>query len=342
MFLTNYTLCFSFFLLGSSSLFFPHRHEKTDSDQSRALHSSSSNLNLVCHTFTVPDKSIKLLRAHRNQDGFTGKETRELKRLLKGAANNDNMVIIAMLDEAQNSVFDLFIQSFKVGNGTSSLLNHLVVLALDREGFERCGALHSHCYFPKHTSNLRGSRETMMMARQIDFSRQVLELAYNLIYTDLDVMWFRNPVRQFDSISLLILATERYRGERSFGSRANGAFMFVLSADQTIEFFRTWRLTMRMYAGEDRAAILTRAVREGTYNFGPKVQLLDTDLFGDVCRRDMDLREIYTARAGCCMERGDKLSAMRALARAWRNYTAMSVEEGRSSSAIMARYKCRS
>ncbi|XP_074572457.1 uncharacterized protein At4g15970-like [Curcuma longa] len=265
-------------------------------------------------------------------------ETRELKRLLKGAANNDNMVIIAMLNGAQNSVFDLFIESFKVGDGTSRLLNHLVVLALDQEAFEHCGALHSHCYFPNYTSNFRGSAETMMMARQIEFSSQVLELAYNFIYTDLDVMWFRNPVRQFNDLSLLILATDRYR----FGSTANGAFMYVLSADQTIEFFRTWRFTMRRYAGGDRAAILTRAVGEGTYEFGPKVQFLDTDRFGDVCRRDVDLREVYTARAGCCRERGEKLSAMRALAQAWKNYTSLTVEEGGGSAAIVARYECRS
>lgn len=95
------------------------------------------------------------------------------------------MVIIAMLNEAQNSVFDLFIESFKVGDGTSRLLNHLVVLALDREAFEHCGALHSHCYFPNHTGDFQGreSTETMMTARQIEFSRQVLELAYSFIYT---------------------------------------------------------------------------------------------------------------------------------------------------------------
>lgn len=153
-------------------------------------------------------------------------------------------------------------------------------------------------------------------------------------------MWFRNPLRQFDDLSLLIFATDRYRGEQSFWSTANGAFMYVLSAAQTIEFFRTWRFTARRYAGGDRAAILTRAVREGTYEFRPKVQFLDTDRFGDVCRRDVDLRAVYTARSGCCRERGEKLSAMRGLAQAWKNYTSLPVEERGSSSAFTGRYKC--
>lgn len=90
-----------------------------------------------------------------------------------------------MLNEAQNAIFDLFAESFEAGHGTRSLLNHMVVLALDRGAFEHCESLHLHCYFPNYTSNFenRENRETTMMKRQIEFSKTVLQLGYNFIYT---------------------------------------------------------------------------------------------------------------------------------------------------------------
>ncbi|KAG6515599.1 uncharacterized protein At4g15970-like [Zingiber officinale] len=248
-----------------------------------------------------------------------------------------------MLNEAQNSIFDLFTESFKVGNGTSSLLNHMVVLALDQGALEHCESLNLHCYFPNYANNFesRENRETTMMKRQIEFSKEVLQLGYNFIYTDLDVVWFRNPLRHFNVLSQLILATEFYRGEESLENSPNGAFMYVLSTTQSIEFFRSWQFTAMRYVGGDRRTILTRAVREGAGPFRLNLQFLDTDYFGDFCRRGVDLSKVVAVRAGwCCDGRAGDLGAARALAREWKNYASLPVERKGSSFGI--KYECRS
>ncbi|XP_074581930.1 uncharacterized protein At4g15970-like [Curcuma longa] len=271
------------------------------------------------------------------------KQTRDLKRLLRSAARKDNTVIIAMLNEAQNAIFDLFTESFEVGHGTSSLLNHMVVLALDRGALEHCESLNLHCYFPDHTNNFesRENRETTMMKSQIEFSKAVLQLGYNFIYTDLDVVWFRNPLRHFNVLPQVILATDFYRGEQSLENSPNGAFMYVLSCTQSIEFFRSWRFAAMRYVGGDRRTVLTRAVREGAGRFRLKLQFLDTDYFGDFCRRGVDLSKVVAARAGwCCNGTAGDLGAARALAREWKNYASLPVERKVSSFGI--KYKCRS
>ena len=46
----------------------------------------------------------------------------------------------------------LYLESFRNGVDIAHLLNHLLVVALDARGFERCKAVHPHCYFLHATS----------------------------------------------------------------------------------------------------------------------------------------------------------------------------------------------
>ena len=113
--------------------------------------------------------------------------------MLKAAASPNKTVIITTLNEAwaaPNSVLDLFLHSFKSGDGTRKLLNHLVIIALDQKAFFRCLDLHSHC-FALGTEGMDLSKEAYfmtpdylkMMWKRIDFLRYVLELGYNFIFT---------------------------------------------------------------------------------------------------------------------------------------------------------------
>lgn len=61
----------------------------------------------------------------------------------------DRIVILTTLNQAWaklDSVFDHFLESFWIGNGTKRLLNNLVVICLDQKAYARCLVLHSHCY----------------------------------------------------------------------------------------------------------------------------------------------------------------------------------------------------
>ncbi|KAL0347433.1 UNVERIFIED_CONTAM: hypothetical protein Scaly_1759300 [Sesamum calycinum] len=175
-------------------------------------------------------------------------EEYSLERVLKDASMQDNSVILTTLNEAwaaPNSVIDLFLESFRIGEQTRYLLNHLVIVSLDGKAFSRCLAVHSHC-FALVTEGIDFSREAYfmtpdylkMMWRRIDFLRSVLEMGYNFLFTDADVMWFRDPFPHFHPDADFQIACDHFRGRSDdIENRPNGGFKFVRSNNRSIEFY---------------------------------------------------------------------------------------------------------
>lgn len=105
----------------------------------------------------------------------------------------DKTVILTTLNEAwaaPNSVVDLFLESFRIGDRTSGLLNHLVIIALDMKAFKRCLDVHTHCFFLvsegidfHQEAYFMTPAYLKMMWRRIDFLRSVLEMGYNFVFT---------------------------------------------------------------------------------------------------------------------------------------------------------------
>lgn len=102
-------------------------------------------------------------------------------------------MILTTLNEAwaaPSSVIDLFLESFRIGNQTRELLNHLVIIALDEKAFSRCLVVHTHCYalvsegvdFSKEAYFMTHDYLKMMWTR-IDFLKGVLEMGYNFVFT---------------------------------------------------------------------------------------------------------------------------------------------------------------
>ncbi|KAG6476383.1 hypothetical protein ZIOFF_065623 [Zingiber officinale] len=80
------------------------------------------------------------------RDATESQEMR-LERVLKAAATADNAVIITSLNvfwSTPGSVLDVFLESFRIENGTRELLNHLVIVVVDDKAYERCIVVHRH------------------------------------------------------------------------------------------------------------------------------------------------------------------------------------------------------
>lgn len=116
-----------------------------------------------------------------------------LEKILNEAAMKDRTVILTTLNEAwaaPNSVIDLFLESFRIGDRTSTFLNHLVIIALDQKAFARCQVIHTHCFSLvseeadfHEEAYFMTPRYLMMMWKRIDFLRTVLEMGYNFVFT---------------------------------------------------------------------------------------------------------------------------------------------------------------
>ena len=120
-------------------------------------------------------------------------EETKLERVLREAAMVNKTVIITTVNSAwmmPNSIFDLFLESFRVGNQTQVLLNHLIVVAFDQEAQNRCLELHSHCYalrtegvdFSSKVDFMSAEYLKMMWSR-IGFLHTVLKKGYSFIFT---------------------------------------------------------------------------------------------------------------------------------------------------------------
>ncbi|VAI40234.1 unnamed protein product [Triticum turgidum subsp. durum] len=76
-------------------------------------------------------------------------EFRGLAAAVARAAMDDRTVIITCVNQAwaaPGSLLDLFLESFRIGDGTARLLPHVLVVAMDPGAHARCLAVHRHCY----------------------------------------------------------------------------------------------------------------------------------------------------------------------------------------------------
>jgi hypothetical protein len=106
---------------------------------------------------------------------------------------DNKTIILTTLNAAwasSGSVIDLFIDSFRRGVRTSSLLRHLVIITFDWKAYKRCMKIHAYC-FALATENVDFSQEKRfltagyldMMWKRLDFLRLVLEKGYSFIFS---------------------------------------------------------------------------------------------------------------------------------------------------------------
>ncbi|KAK6158612.1 hypothetical protein DH2020_005926 [Rehmannia glutinosa] len=269
------------------------------------------------------------------QTSSSGNENLGLKQILKRAAMPDKTVIITTLNEAwiePNSIFDLFLESFKIGNQTLWLLKHLVVVALDQRAFDHCLKTHLHCYFLT-TEGVNFSEEAhfmtpdylKMMWTRIDFLRIVLERGYNFVFTDADIMWLRNPFPHFYSDTNFQISCDSFGGNPSdLNNAPNGGFNYVKSSNKTIEFYKFWYKSREYYPGKHDQDVLNKIKYDPfVRDIGLGIKFLDTVYFGGFCQPSKDLNLVCTMHANCCAGLDNKIHDLRILLDDWKNYLSL-------------------
>ncbi|OWM62690.1 hypothetical protein CDL15_Pgr019984 [Punica granatum] len=264
-----------------------------------------------------------------------GRKVRSLDVVLKSAAMEDNRtVILTTLNDAwaePDSVFDLFLESFRVGNGTRRLLDHLIVVALDKKAYDRCLAVHHHC-FALTTKGMDFSSEAEfmstdyleMMWRRIDFLRVVLKKGYDFVFTDTDIMWLRSPFPHFYSDADFQIACDYYRFSAADKRNSpNGGFTYVRSNNRTVEFYKFWYESRKSFPGQHDQDVLNKIKSHNFLHYiGLQMRFLDTAYIGGFCQLSRDLNRVCTMHANCCVGLDNKIHDLSALLDDWRKYMA--------------------
>lgn len=267
----------------------------------------------------------------------------KLERVLKNAAMKDGTVILTTLNEAwsaPNSIIDLFLESFRIGNGTRKLLNYLVIIALDEKAFSRCLVVHNHC-FSLFTEGVNFSQEAYfmtpdylkMMWRRIDFLRSVLEMGYNFVFTDADIMWFRDPFPRFYLDADFQIACDQFLGSSyDLENKPNGGFSFVRSNNRSIEFYKFWHSSREVYPGYHDQDVLNIIKHDAfLIDIELKMRFLNTANFGGFCEPSKDLNQVCTMHANCCVGMGNKVHDLKVMLEDWKQYMSLPPSLKRSS-----------
>ncbi|KAJ8426962.1 hypothetical protein Cgig2_027686 [Carnegiea gigantea] len=286
-------------------------------------------------TSSSSSSSFSFMFPSNNRISSQDKEKYRLERVLKDAATEDNTVIITTLNEAwaaPNSIIDLFLESFRLGLHTQRLLNHLVIVALDDKAFRRCLTLHKHC-FALLTEGIDFSKEAYfmtpdylkMMWRRIDFLRTVLEMGYSFVFTDADIMWFRDPIEHFSPEADFQIACDYFSGNPlDINNKPNGGFNYVKSNNRSIEFYKFWYSSQEKYPGYHDQDVLN-FIKHNPYiaEIGLKMRFLDTAYFGGFCQPSKDLNKVCTMHANCCYGMDSKLYDLKLMLEDWRLFLSM-------------------
>ncbi|XP_010926765.1 uncharacterized protein At4g15970-like [Elaeis guineensis] len=265
-------------------------------------------------------------------------EHEDLRRVLRNATMNDRTVILTTLNEAwakPNSVLDLFFESFRIGEQTEQLLNHLVILAMDPKAFERCKSVHPHCYFlttegVDFTAEKRFMSQDYlkMMWKRLEFFHVILELGYNFLFTDMDVMWLRNPFSHFSSNADITFSTDGFNGDPTdINNWPNNGFVYVRSCDQTIEFYKYWCFAKSLYPADNEQTVLNKIKHYNVARLNNRIRFLDTAYFSGFCQPSKDFNKVCTMHANCCIGIDNKLHDLRIVLADWKNYTSWTAEE---------------
>lgn len=259
-----------------------------------------------------------------------------LEATLSEASIGNKMVIIAMVNKAyvegDKPMLDLFLDAFWHGEDTRELVNHLLLVATDDTSYERCKFLRLHCYRLQMDDGMDSNGEKLymsedfikMMWRRTLFLGDVLKRGYSFIFTDVDVMWLRNPfpmLRKNDSIDLQI-STDRFNGnEWSAANPINTGFYMIRSNKKTISLFDAWYARKNNSKGLKEQDVLVNMLHEGVFKkLGLRVRFLDTNNFSGFCQNSKDFKAVRTVHANCCLTINAKVVDLMAVIHDWERF----------------------
>ncbi|KAJ3683570.1 hypothetical protein LUZ60_013797 [Juncus effusus] len=262
----------------------------------------------------------------------------DLAPILKKVASYDNTIIMTSVNWAwakPDSLLDLFFKAFKTGEKIDHFLNHLLIVAFDPKAYEQCKSVHPYCYELKVSENFTGQQGFMskgyidLVWSKIRLQQYILEQGYNFLFTDVDILWFRNPFRHMTVYADMTTSCDYFGGNPDdINNGPNTGFFYVKSSNRTIEMMRYWHNARTRFPPDHEQNIFYKIRRELVDSVGVNIQFVDTKYFGCFCQFSNDMNKISTMHANCCVNGlGAKLADLSGLMENWKNYTALSIEE---------------
>ncbi|KAM3406147.1 hypothetical protein ACQJBY_000284 [Aegilops geniculata] len=295
--------------------------------------------------YTIADAGIRKLSTAAVASDDDG-----LAELLRSASMEDKTVILAFANEAHalpGSLLQMLLDSLRTGVRTEPLLKHLLVVATDPKGLERCRRMHPLCHLlsgvngaaPNGTELMFYDKDyvDMMWARN-RFQARVLTLGHAFLFTDLDILWFRNPLLRIPVGADITLGCDNHFGTNPYDldKAANGGFVYARPTVASLAFFKDWYEARTRWPGENDQVVFREMKHELAARHGATVQLVDTTYFHSACEawKKFNFHEICTFHAACIHGLQDKIDRLNAVLDEWRQFKAQQLLLGANSTAL--------
>ncbi|KAF4356461.1 hypothetical protein G4B88_015295 [Cannabis sativa] len=264
----------------------------------------------------------------------------ELELALAKASMGNKTVIIVVINRAyaeqdlkgDTTMLDIFLDSFWLGGEeTRKLRDHLLIVAVDQTAYDRCQFLRLNCFrLETDGVDFRGEKLFMsqefikMMWRRTLFLLDVLKRGYSFVFTDMDVMWLRNPFERLSKNETedLQISTDMFFGDPwNKKHLINTGFYYVRSNNKTIALFDKWYSMKDNSTGLKEQDVLLGLIRGGIIDqLGLRVRFLDTKYFSGFCQDSKDFRAVTTVHANCCRSITAKVTDLRTVLKDWKRY----------------------
>ncbi|KAI3800053.1 hypothetical protein L1987_35360 [Smallanthus sonchifolius] len=267
----------------------------------------------------------------------------ELEEALAGASTENNTVIIAVANEAYTEgdkpMLDIFLDAFWLGEGTRPLKEHLLIVAVDQTAYDKCIFLKLHCYkletegveFDGGEKLFMSEDFLKMMWGRTLFLGDVLKHGYNFIFTDMDVLWLRNPFPQLteDESMDLQISVDHFNGDQwSDNNPINTGFYMIRSNNKTIALYDEWYGEKDNSAGKKEQDVLFDLMQKGAFKrLDLRVRFLDTIFFSGFCQNSRDVKEVSTVHANCCRSIKAKVTDLIKVLHDWKKFKAYSDDD---------------
>ncbi|GJP71843.1 hypothetical protein CLOP_g2632 [Closterium sp. NIES-67] len=264
------------------------------------------------------------------------------------ASSLSRTVIVTALSEAWAPMMRFFLERLRLAErhaqeaegaeagvtGLNRLVDRLVVVAYDDASFGVCCSLGLHCYYDwqddaEEKDDFSGDQKHFMTPayihlvwRKVHVVRSMLALGFDVVFTDNDILWLRNPLP-----SLLLAAPEDmhmsvdwwYANSRAVV--ANGGFYAARSNTRMLKFFDDW-IAWHKRLPKHRIQQIFDWIRPEANPFTRTatpltVRYLPTAHFGGFCEMGARLAELVTVHATCCFGLDSKLRVLRKIAADW-------------------------
>ncbi|RLM85504.1 uncharacterized protein C2845_PM04G20610 [Panicum miliaceum] len=298
-------------------------------------------------TQQAADPSMKNLVGNGKQKAGSSDDDK-LSEVLRRAAMEDNTIIMTFTNEAwtaPGSLLDLFLESFRIGVRTEPLLRHLVIVAIDGKAFERCRRVHPLCYalpaagasFEAEQSYMAGNYVDMLWRRH-RFQARVLELGYGFVFTDVDIVWFRNPLLRIPVAADFAMSCDAFYGDNPYdlGKRANGGFVYARPSARTLALYGAWYEARGRFPGQHEQFVFDRVKHALVARSGVTAQFVDTDYLGGFCERGKrrDFHKLCTFHANCLVGLKTKLQKLRGVLDEWKRFKEKAGKPGSNITAL--------